>query len=82
MDPLVVLIGPIEYSMVPKVLKICQINLHFDKKIITIRSVVLKIYAFKIFEENALFSVTDTIYRDPSQHTVVHANVSAINEDF
>ena len=70
MDPLGVLIGPVEYSTVPKVLKICQMtfNLHFDEKIIIIRCVVLKIYAFKIFEKNALFSVTDTIYRDPSQH--------------
>ena len=72
MDPLGVLIGPVEYSTVPKVLKICQMtfNLHFDEKIIIIRSVVLKIYAFKIFEKNALFSVTDTIYRDPSQHAL------------
>ena len=70
MNPLGVLIGPVEYSKVPKVLKICQMtfNLHFDEKIIIIRSVVLKIYAFKICEKNALLSVTDTIYRDPSQH--------------
>ena len=53
MDPLGVLIGPVEYSTVPKVLKICQMtfNLHFDEKIIMIRSVVMKIYAFKIFEK-------------------------------
>ena len=70
MDPLGVLIGPVEYSTVPKVLKICQMtfNLHFDEKIIIIRSVVLKIYAFKIVEKNTLFSITDTIYPDPSQH--------------
>ena len=45
-------------------------NLHFDEKIMIIRCVVLKIYAFKIFEKNALWSVTDTIYRDPSQHAL------------
>ena len=45
MDPLGVLIGPVEYSMVRKVFKTCQVtlNLHFDKKIIVIRCVVLKI---------------------------------------
>ena len=33
-DPLGVHIGPVEYSTVPKVLKICSMtfNLHFDKK--------------------------------------------------
>ena len=53
MDPLGILIGSVEYSTVPKVFKICQMtfNLHFDEKIIIIRSVVLKIYAFKIFEK-------------------------------
>ena len=80
MDPLGVLTGPVEYSTVPKVLKICQMtfSLHFDEKIIIIRCVVLKIYAFKIFEKNALFSVTDTIYRDPSQH----GKVLKISENF
>ena len=78
MDPLGILIGSVEYSTVPKVFKICQMtfNLHFDEKIIIIRSVVLKIYAFKICEKNALLSVTDTIYRDPSQHEkiIYHQN--------
>ena len=42
---LCVLIGPVEYSMVRKVFKTCQMtfNLHFDEKIIVRRCVVLKI---------------------------------------
>ena len=45
MGSLCVIIEPVEYSTVPKVLKICQItyNLHVDEKIITIRCVVLEI---------------------------------------
>ena len=42
---LCVLIGPVEYSMVLKVFKTCQMTfyLHFDEKIIVIRCVVLKV---------------------------------------
>ena len=63
MDPLGVLIGPVEYSTVPQVLKICQMtfNLHFDEKIITLRCVVLKICAFEIFGKHALFRVNAPI---------------------
>ena len=62
-DPLGVHIGSVEYSTVPKILKICQVtcNVHFDEKIITIRCIVLKICTFEIFENNALFRVIDTI---------------------
>ena len=62
-DPLGVHMGPVEYSTVPKELKICQMtfNLHFDEKIITIRCVVLKICAFEIFGKHALFRVNAPI---------------------
>ena len=62
---LCVLIEPVEYSMVRKVFKTCQMtfNLHFDEKIITIGCVVLKICAFEISEKNALFRVNAPISR-------------------
>ena len=62
-DPLGVHIGPVEYSTVLIVLKICQMtfHLHFDEKIITIGCVVLKICAFEIFGKHALFRVNAPI---------------------
>ena len=58
---LCVLIGPVEYSMVRKVFKTCQmtLNLHFDEKIIVRRCVVLKIsYIEKCFDIQVITTFT------------------------
>ena len=58
---LCVLIGPVEYSMVRKVFKTCQmtLNVHFDEKIIVRRCVVPKIsYIEKCFDIQVITTFT------------------------